>query len=146
MAEKEIPYTQWREFCDRFAQQHRGWLVSIDTRQTPGAAQAPQTRVAGAEEHEQPGRQVVHDVPLQSLTAVPNPHGTSLLLETGGDSHTTRILVAQPVRVRLQTAPDGADAGLCIDDADGQITCLEFRVAARPELTDGMVDTELGPG
>jgi hypothetical protein len=126
MTEREIHPPQWRQFCDRFTQQHRGWPVSVDVLPTDEAGERARPEPGRA------ARDIAHGDPLDALTAVPNPHGTSLLLQIGYDSQTTRVLVDQPVRVRLQQTEGGAHAGLSIDAANGQTTRLVFQAAVPP--------------
>jgi hypothetical protein len=127
MVEQEIQPTQWRDFCDRFTQRHRGWLVAVDVldmRAGDGDEAAPQDT-----KHE-----VAHDVPLQAFVAVPNPHGASFLLQAGESGRPTRVLVERPVRLRVQQTDGSAGPLLYIDSADGLTTRFAFRAAPGPEM------------
>lgn len=133
MMKTEIRSADWQAFCEQFTRQHRGWLVTVDMESIE------HQDVASASTR----RRFAHDDPLQALMAVPNPHGTSLLVETGGE-RTTRVLIDRPVRLRLQQTDEKANAGICIDADDGQTMRLAFRVAAHPETVDGLTPSELG--
>lgn len=137
MAEREIRRTEWREFCEGFTRRHRGWIVTVEALEGGGARRK-------SRRPEGPRRRLADGEPLQTLTAVPNPHGMSLLMQVGGAEGTTRVLVSQPERLRVQQTSDGADAGLCIDSADGQTTRVAFRVAAHPEEMNGLSQSETG--
>ncbi len=139
MIEREIPRTDWHRFAEEFTRRHRGWLVELDVFPTKDAAEC-----APADDEAQ--RQLARGLPLASLMAVPNPHGTSFVLQGGTERRTTRVLVARPKSVRVQKTADEADVGLCIDAEDGQTTRLAFRVASRPDTTNGLAGSELGPG
>lgn len=135
--EKEIKPAEWQEFCERFSRHHGGKIVRIDVMEGPlcGAATSPCDLP----------REVVHDTPLRILAAVPNPHGTSLFVETGDGGRTTRVLVEQPTCVRIMQTDAGNDAGLCIDAAEGQTTRLTFRAVSPAERTDDLAETERDP-
>jgi hypothetical protein len=127
MVEKEIQPTQWRDFCDQFTQRHRGWLVAVDVLDMRAGEfddTAPQDKK----------QEVAHDVPLQALIAVPNPHGASFLLQAGDSGLPTRVLVEKPVRLRVQQTDGSAAPLLYVDSADGLTTRFAFRAAPGPEM------------
>jgi len=138
VSEREIPRDEWYSFSDRFSRTHRGWLVTVSVDRADPRTRSPQLAAESRP-------YVVRNVPLGTLAAVPNPHGTSFVLQTS-DRGRTRILVEQPRRLRLQTTDEGAEAALCIDADNGRTMRIAFRVVARPETTNGLTDAELDPG
>lgn len=120
---EEIPRADWPEFCRSFTRLHQGWLASLHTAE-PGAG----SEWALAEE-------------LPFLGLWQDDAGSRLGLDLGAGSARLVHTVEQPVRLRLERAPGGGDAGLYIETADGGSLLLSFRVPARPESLDG-----LGPG
>jgi len=138
MVEQNIPRTDWRRFCDQFTHTHRGWLVTINVLSSPAAD--------GTSAGTDSATDIVHNIPLQTVAMVDDTRGISLVLCTGDQDRTQRVLVKQPVRMRLERTAEGADAALAIDTVDGRTARLAFRVAALPETANGLTEAEVRPG
>lgn len=135
MMERRVERSDWASFCEGFSARHRGWLVTVNVVEaSAGGDDVP--------ESDRRERRLADEVPLQELMAVSNPHGVSFLIETGDEARTTRVLIERPRELHLRQSDDGADEGLRIDTADGQVARLTFRAAARPEEADGLADRE----
>ncbi len=121
MTEQEIEKTRWREFCDEFTRKHHGSLIAVDALETDSAR--------GESPPPSADRRPAQNDALQAITAVPNPHGSSILIQAGDGDQKTRVLIEQPVRLRLRQSGDGGDEALHVDGADGRTIRLAFRTA-----------------
>ncbi|MGH2523652.1 MAG: DUF5335 family protein [Anaerolineales bacterium] len=121
---REVPRSEWADFCDSFSRQHRGGLATIEMAR-PGAA--PQT--------------IADELPLRGLTLNSKSHEADTLLVTLGQHGDERLThaITQVVRLCFDVTEAGAQAGLTFESADGTITRLRFRVPVFPEMVDGVM-------
>jgi len=118
----ELSRSEWREWLDRFTQVHVGWLVSVDVLRPDLGAQRE-----------------IDNLPLIGVSADRvEPHGT-LVISVGRSPtrHLTHV-VHDVTRLHVERTDTGADAALQIASSDGSKTILRFRVAALPEMLDGI--------
>jgi pimeloyl-ACP methyl ester carboxylesterase len=127
---REIPRAEWVSFLERFSREHRAWLVRIERRR-PGA-----DRQIEAETLERP---------LRAVTAE-TAGGTAAIEITLQEQPETAhaIRVDAPLRLRVDETPEGATRTLEIEDGQGQVTRLSFRVAVAPGVLDGVAPAEGG--
>jgi Family of unknown function (DUF5335) len=129
MQTREIPRDQWVGFFDGFSQQHQGWLVNVQVTQNGQSSQLE-----------------ARDLPLESIAASLK-HGDdntlSIILEQGQKQYLTHS-ISNAKRVLLLKTDAGADAGLCIEGAEGNKTEMNFRTPAQPETLDGVTRAERG--
>lgn len=118
----EMAPKQWLTFFNSFSRQHEGWLASIEV--TRGAERTIELR----------------DQPLEGISAdhVNERDQIYLSFERGDGGHLTHR-VRDPRKVIFRRGPDGAHAGIDITSADGTLTSVRFRIAARPEMLDGVL-------
>ena len=125
MATREIPREQWREFLDGFSRAHESSLATLE--------------VVGRDV----GAQVeARELPLVGVSYDDKGSGADsveILLGLTPDDHLTHV-VPRPQRLWVMQDDDGADQALDIEDRDDHRTLLRFRVAARPEALDGVLD------
>ncbi len=113
MHRQEIPREEWREFFDSFSRQHEGWLTSV----------------------EMDGRPTADRVPLSEISS----DGTNVEVVFGKPPDRRTHSVHDAARVMLEETEPGAHAGVLIETTQGQSLSLMFRVAAHPELLDGVL-------
>jgi RNA:NAD 2'-phosphotransferase (TPT1/KptA family) len=118
MSIEVIPRSRWREFLNGFSRAHQGWLVTLES--VPPSAD-PSV--------------LMHNVPLLGVS---DDQGRIVVATAGGASHTDRIVDAVALRV---DRVEGADRGLEIESADGNVWRLRFRSVVPTELVDGMPST-----
>jgi len=118
----EMAPEQWLTFFNSFSRQHEGWLASIEV--TRGAERKMELR----------------DQPLEGISAdhVNERDQIYLSFERGDGGHLTHR-VREPMKVIFRRGRDGAHAGIDITSADGTLTSVRFRVAAKPEMLDGVL-------
>ncbi len=124
MATQEISRDDWTTFLDRFSQQHEGWLVTLEVF-------APDI---GAQEE-------ARELPLEGISAAlkdSEPKTIAISLGKTPEVHVTHT-ITEPTRVWLEQTPQGANAALEIESADGAKTLLRFRSALPAEMVDGVV-------
>jgi hypothetical protein len=120
----EIPSDEWKGFLDRFSRQHEGWLATLEVF-------APEI---GAQ-------QEALELPLEGISAAmkdSEPRTIAISLGKTPEDHVTHTIV-EPTRVWLEQTPEGANAALEIESADGTKTLLRFRSALPSEMVDGVV-------
>lgn len=129
MTDIRIPEPQWREFCEDFTRQHRGWLVGIQQLET-SAMEAGRT--APKPVHLTPG-----DCPLQELRAGRTNDVAEFMVTVGEGVDETSYLIEDAVALYGRMHGE-AHQGVRIDSGNGTTTLVEFRVAAEPETLDGL--------
>jgi len=109
---REIPLPEWKDFFSRFSDQHEDEPVAVEVFGSEIGAQ-----IEGSELH------------LRGISPTRNELGSDLamMLDSVDGTHLTHM-IARPVHVRLQQAPDMTDAALEIESADGTKTLVRFGV------------------
>ena len=123
MPAREILREDWAPYLDSFSRVHQGWLTTLEV------VHADTYAIEAI------------DKPLIGITAERTDHdeyAIAILLGGRADDRLTHI-VREPYRMEVELTPDGADAGLNIEVADGTRIRLRFRAAARAESLDGVV-------
>ena len=119
----EIPPEEWIAFFNSFSRQHEGWLASVKV--TLGNEQKWEVRerkLAGISSDHLTARDEIY-------IAIDRDQGGNL-------THPIR----SPMKVAFRRDLEGAHEGIDITAADGTITSIRFRIPARPETLDGVVD------
>ena len=116
----------WAAFCDAFSRRHRGWLSSLYLR-------GPSSERTGV---------LAEDTPLRGLAVDPRRDVLDLLISTGKDRQPFTHAVRAVTALVPLSMPDGADAGLRVDAAEGRSTLLRFRPGVRSEALDGLAPGE----
>jgi len=119
----EIPPEEWVQFFDNFSRQHEGWLASVML--TQGNAQKWEVK-----ERQLAGISSDHLTVRDEIYISVDRDGGGLL------THPIR----HPRKVKFHRDLEGAHEGVAITSADGMVTSIRFRIAARPETLDGVVD------
>jgi hypothetical protein len=104
-------------FLDGFSRAHSGWLVTVESVSRRG------TPVV-----------VFRDVPLVGVT----DDDGRLIIATGIDNAHADRIVEHPIGLRVDRTAEGAERGLEIETAGGDLVRLRFRTAIATELVDGM--------
>jgi hypothetical protein len=108
MVTRDIPFTEWPAFFERFNRQHAGQLVNLDS---PGVSTEPQDELTAW-----PLLQIVSEAPAERTIHVMVGEQSSSLVE----------VISSVTHVTLQQAVGGSVAVLTIESADGQRTVLEL--------------------
>jgi len=102
MATQEIKDTNWREFCERFEEEHRGALLTLDVVQHNGATAL-----------------LAKNEPLRSFRFDGSAGcSTVIRLELGGAGQITQHEIVEPIHVRLRESA-GSQKILEIDAESG---------------------------
>ena len=132
MREREIAVGEWPAFGPRFSDAHHGWLTEAIRREPTGV------------EH-----RLWNDAALERIELGGDGGGFGVLIVTGvtpdgrrGPGARLRATVDAPARVTVLETEDGRHAGVRVEDEAGGATEIRFRVSARPELVDGVIDEE----
>jgi len=131
----EIPENQWPEFCNGFSREHHGWLVNMRCVNTDKLGR---DRSAAFEN----GNVLAEGQPLQGVRENRKNDTTEFLVTVGEGGEEVSILVPNVIRLYNEKSDD-AHKGLRLDGVDGSSTLVEFRVAANPEMLDGLAESEL---
>jgi hypothetical protein len=131
----EIPENQWPEFCKGFSREHHGWLVILRCVNTD---QLGRDRSAASEN----GNVLAEGQPLQGGRENRKDDTTEFLVTVGEGEEEVSIPVPNVIRLYNEKS-DGAHKGMRLDGGDGSSTLVEFRVAANPEMLDGLAESEL---
>jgi hypothetical protein len=118
----EIPPEAWATTLRAFSTSHDGWLVSLD--------------VMGLDIGAQPE---INNLPLRDISVDRAELGGTIVISAARSTteHVTHIIDAV-TRVSMERTPEGADAALQIESADGLAAILKLRVAILPERVDGI--------
>lgn len=126
MPTREIPRSEWRNFFDAFSKLHEGWLTTVE--------------VIG---DDVPGDQLeANELPLIGISSDnkgSEPDAVEITVGRDPSDQVTHIIDTAS-RVLFEETETGGHEGLEIESADGGRTILTFRVAAEPELLDGIND------
>ena len=131
----EIAENQWSEFCKGFSREHHGWLVNLWCVDTD---QLGRDRSAAFEN----GNVLAEGQPLQGVRENRKDDTTEFLVTVGEGAEEVTIPVSNVIRLYNEESDD-AHKGLRLDGGDGSSTLVEFRVAAKPEMLDGLAESEL---
>ncbi len=127
----EIPFAEWDGFCERFSDQHHGWLVQISRLPTREA------------DHDNPTTTPLMKgyLPLTGVTTRTGGRGTAVVVTAGSDDDGGSLVVDDVVALFSRRIGD-AHQGLRIDSADATTTLVQFRAAAVPDSLDGLAEAE----
>jgi len=131
----EIAESQWPEFCKGFSREHHGWQVNLLCVNTD---QLGIDRSAAFEN----GNVLAEGLSLQRVRESCKDDTTEFLVTVGEGAEEVTIPVPNVIRLYNEKSDD-AHKGLRLDDGDGSSTLVEFRVAANPEMLDGLAESEL---
>ena len=118
----EIPAEEWMAFLNSFSRQHRDWLANITITQ----GKVEQTEVRKCR---------LQGISSDHLSARDEIY---LSVDQGDAGHITHS-IKNPMKVIFQRNLRGAHEGLEVTSADGTLTRIRFRIAARPETLDGVL-------
>lgn len=131
----EIPEYQWPDFCKVFSCEHHGWLVNLRCVNTD---QLGRDRLAAFEN----GNVLADGLHLQEIREYRKDDTAEFMVTVGGGAEEVSIPVPDVIRLYNEKSDD-AHKGLRLDGGDGSSTLVEFRVAAKPEMLDGLAESEL---
>jgi hypothetical protein len=131
----EIPEDQWPDFCKGFSRQHYGWLVNLRSVNTD---QLGKDRSAAIEN----GNVLANGLPLQEIRKNRKDDTTEFMVTVGDGAEEVSIPVLDVIRLYNEKSDD-AHKGLRLDSGGSSSTLIEFRVAAKPEMLDGLAESEL---
>lgn len=116
-----IPRHSWPDFAQSFAQQHKGWLVSL-------------TRSDG-----ETTRVIADELPLEAIRVDRRDDSDIFEIAVGdlSDTHLHHLQGVKEVRI-ISSASDPTAIERLELDADGQSLTLRFRTMIAPELVDGL--------
>jgi hypothetical protein len=121
LGDVEIPVTEWRPFLESFSLQHEGWLASLSVAcESKASIEVSNCRLR---------RIAIHCGAEKCRVNI------SLLADNKPQTHS----VADPLHLTFKRDTAGAHQGLDVSSADGSVTILRFRAAARPETLDGVL-------
>lgn len=123
----EISPPEWAPFLDGFSRQHEGWLANISVTNGP----------------KEPIE--MSNCRLQGITIQRAGEKFRINISVV-DGHSEQLIhsVPDPLRLTFKREISGAHEGLEIISADGSVTDLRFRAAARPETLDGVLAASMG--
>src|SRR5947207_1610166 len=116
-----VPHNEWPGFLQSFTSRHNGWLVSIETHDLK-TGETVTSRFVRLESVE---------LDLEDRT---NPR---INVNIRDDRKEIKHILFRPSNLMLQISETGNDAGLRIVSVN-TVTTVRFRVAASPELVDGV--------
>jgi dienelactone hydrolase len=118
----EVAAGEWIAFFDSFSRQHEGWLTSI-------------TAMYGKEQLTE-----VRDARLKGISCDHLSDRDEIYISVGSDDigH-LRHAVKSPARVVFRQDLRDSHEGIEIVSADGTLTSIRFRAAARPESLNGVL-------
>jgi hypothetical protein len=131
----EIPEDQWPDFCKGFSREHHGWLVNLRCVNTD---QLGKDRSAAFKN----GKVLSNGLPLQEVRKNRKDDTTEFMVTVGEGAEEVSIPVPDVIRLYNEKSDD-AHKGLRLDSGDSSSTLVEFRVAAKPEMLDGLAESEL---
>jgi len=121
----QIPPKEWISFFNSFSRQHEDWLITITV--TQGNQQKTEVR-----------EQKLEGVSCDRLTGRDEIY---LSIDPDDGGHLT-YSIKKPMKVVFRRNLEGAHEGIDISSSDGTLTGLRFRIAARPETLDGVLDLQ----
>ena len=121
MPVQTIPQTEWNEFLKAFSRRHEHWLVTIET-------------------HDLKTGETVASrfTPLQSIQLdLEDQKNPRINVTVRSDEKEIKHILFRPSEVTLDVADDGNDKAIRVVSLN-TVTTVRFRVAASPELLDGV--------
>ena len=131
----EIAENQWPEFCKGFSREHHGWLVNLRCVNTD---QLGRDRSAAFEN----GNVLADGLHLQEIREYRKDDTAEFMVTVREGAEEVSIPVLDVIHLYNEKSDD-AHKGLRLDGGDGSSTLVEFRVAAKPEMLDGLAESEL---
>ena len=121
MPTQTIPQTEWNEFLQAFSRRHGGWLVKVETHDL------------------KTGENVASRfVPLQSIQLdLEDQKNPRINVTVRSDEKEIKHILFRPSELILDVSDDGNDKAIRIVSLN-TVTTVRFRVAASPELLDGV--------
>lgn len=117
MSNMNIPRKDWPEFCERFSQQHNGWLVTLtDVHSRLKADQLPEATM------------VAQNLALRQISAERDGHNVGLRIVAGDGPRRITHLVLDPAKIQLEKSSYGVDRSLRICDDKNQSTVVRFNL------------------
>lgn len=107
MGDQAIPRQEWRVFCKRFAEAHRGQRVSLSVFTGPGTARAL------------PAERECPELPLQQVSLEYQHCEPVVVIGLGGDGPPSLHRVHEPTGLSVELDDGGGAQGLMIRTADG---------------------------
>jgi hypothetical protein len=118
MTTRLVPRKEWASFFEQFSRRHEGWLATLRVLDEKFGAQTE-----------------ARELPLEGIVA--DGDRISIHLGERPQMHVSHP-VADPDCVWVEEE-DGAERALEVESITGTRTILEFRVAASPEMVDGLL-------
>lgn len=116
----EISREHWSEFFERFSDQHKSWLASVELLAPTG------------------GRVQATGLPLEDIELADDEQtGPEVRIHLGGDAPEEKSL-ADVTHVRIERTTHGADTTLSLESRAGTALILRFRSPMLPAEVDGM--------
>ena len=120
MATQEISSTNWKEFCQRFVELHKGTLMTVMKVEPSGN-----------------NREVLRDMPLANAWMESGDCNDRIFLNFVQDGKREHIHeIVEPIHVKVREEEQGKK-GLQIDAEDGS-TLVLFRSGKLPQLLEGL--------
>ena len=121
MPVQTIPQTEWNEFLEAFSRRHEHWLATIETHDL------------------ETGETVASRfTPLQSIQLdLEDQRNPRINVTVRSDEKEIKHILFRPSEVTLEVADDGNDKAIRVVSLN-TVTTVRFRVAASPELLDGV--------
>ena len=116
-----IPQTEWSEFLKAFSRRHEHWLVTIEINDSK-TGETVASRF----------------MPLQSVQLdLEDQKNPRINVTVRSDEKEIKHILFRPSEVILDVADDGNDQAIRVVSLN-TVTTARFRVAASPELLDGI--------
>ena len=120
MATQEISSTDWKQFCERFVELHRGTLMTVTKIEPNGQS-----------------REILRDMPLSNVWMESGECNDRIFLNFEQDGKREHIHeIVEPIHVKLREEGQGKK-GLQIDAENGS-TLVLFSSGKLQELLDGI--------
>src|SRR6266566_6001972 len=121
MPVQTIPQTEWNEFLKGFTRRHEHWLVTIETNDVK-TGETVASRF----------------LPLQSIQLdLEDQKNPRINVTVRSDRKEIKHILFRPSDLILEVSEDGNDKAIQIVSVN-TVTTVRFRVAASPELLDGV--------
>ena len=121
MPMQTIPKTEWSEFLKAFTRRHEHWLVTIETNDVK-TGETVASRF----------------VPLQSIQLdLEDQKNPRINVTVRSDEKEIKHILFRPSELNLDVSDDGNDKAIQVVSLN-TVTTVRFRVAASPELLDGV--------
>src|SRR4051812_47308520 len=121
MSIQTIPQTEWGEFLKAFSRRHEHWLVTIETNDL------------------KTGENVASRfMPLQSIELdLEDQKNPRINVTVRSDEKEIKHILFRPSELNLDVSGDGNDKAIRVVSVN-TVTTVRFRIAASPELLDGV--------